>query len=295
MPIKIGSLVDGRYRITARVGHGGMAEVYEANDIISKKTVAIKLIREDVMKNPINLRRFENEATIAASLNHPNIVKVYNHGTIEGVPYIANEFIKGQSLKETLDFRGSLSLQESIDDMLQLASALFYAHQHSIIHRDVKPDNLYLMSDGTIKLGDFGIAQTDNQMNTSKLDEKEIVGSVHYLAPEITRGYPASAQSDIYAAGVTFFELLSGHLPFNKSTAIDIAIAHVNERFPSIKKYLPNCPKEIERIISKCVRKNPKDRYQNARQLYDDLIEIKNKPELLKENKSFFARLFGFK
>ena len=295
MPIKIGSLVDGRYRITARVGHGGMAEVYEANDIISKKTVAIKLIREDVMKNPINLRRFENEATIAASLNHPNIVKVYNHGTIEGVPYIANEFIKGQSLKETLDFRGSLSLQESIDDMLQLASALFYAHQHSIIHRDVKPDNLYLMSDGTIKLGDFGIAQTDNQMNTSKLDEKEIVGSVHYLAPEITRGDPASAQSDIYAAGVTFFELLSGHLPFNKSTAIDIAIAHVNERFPSIKKYLPNCPKEIERIISKCVRKNPKDRYQNARQLYDDLMEIKNKPELLKENKSFFARLFGFK
>lgn len=295
MPIKIGSLIDGRYRVTARVGHGGMAEVYEANDIINKKVVAIKLIREDVMDNPINLRRFENEATIAASLNHPNIVKVYNHGTIEGVPYIANEFIKGQNLKETLDFRGSLSLQEAIDDMIQLSSALYYAHQHSIIHRDVKPDNLYLMSDGTIKLGDFGIAQTDNQVNAKSAENKEIVGSVHYLAPEITRGYPASVQSDIYAAGVTFFELLTGHVPFTKKSAIDIAIAHVNEKFPSLKKYLPDCPKEIERIVYKCVRKNPKDRYQTARQLHDDLVEIKNRPELLKEKKSFIARLFGFK
>ena len=137
MPVRIGSLIDGRYRVTARVGHGGMAEVYEANDIINKHTVAIKLIREDVMQNPINLRRFENEATIAASLNHPNIVKVYNHGTVEGRPYIANEFIKGQNLKDTLDFRGSLSIEEAIDYMLQLSSALYYAHQHSIVHRDV--------------------------------------------------------------------------------------------------------------------------------------------------------------
>ena len=294
MPVKIGSLIDGRYRVTARVGHGGMAEVYEANDIINKRTVAIKLIREDVMDNPINLRRFVNEATIAASLNHPNIVKVYNHGTVEGVPYIANEFIKGRNLKETLDFRGSIPLEESIDYMMQLSSALYYAHQHSIVHRDVKPDNLYVMSDGTIKLGDFGIAQTYNDVKKDKKD-KEIVGSVHYLAPEITRGYAASAQSDIYAAGVTFFELLTGHVPYNKEKAIDIAIAHVNERFPSIKKYLPNCPKEIEKIISKCVKKNPKERYQTARELYDDLNEVKKHPEILKEKKGFFAKLFGFK
>lgn len=293
MPVKIGSLIDGRYRVTARVGHGGMAEVYEANDIINKRTVAIKLIREDVMKNPVNLHRFENEATIAASLNHPNIVKIYNHGTVDGVPYIANEFIKGQNLKETLDFRGSLPLQEALDYMIQLSAALFYAHQHSIIHRDVKPDNLYVMSDGTIKLGDFGIAQTGKDKNS--VNNKEIVGSVHYLAPEITRGQPASAQSDIYAAGVTFFELLTGHVPYNKAKAIDIAVAHVNEKFPSIKKYLPNCPKEVEKIIYKCVKKNPKERYKNAKELNDDLIDLKNHPELLKEKKSFFARLFGFK
>ena len=293
MPVKIGSLIDGRDRVSARVGHGGMAEVYEAHDVINKRIVAIKLIREDVMKNPINLRRFENEATIAASLNHPNIVKIYNHGTVDGVPYIANEFIKGQNLKEALDFRSSLPLQEALDYMIQLSAALYYAHQHSIIHRDVKPDNLYLMSDGTIKLGDFGIAQTEGENN--QVNNSEIVGSVHYLAPEITRGRPASAQSDIYAAGVTFFELLTGHVPFSKSKAIDIAVAHVNEKFPSIKKYLPNCPKEVERIILKCVKKNPKERYKTARELHEDLLEIKNRPELLKEKKSFFARIFGFK
>ena len=294
MPLKIGSLVDNRYRVTARIGHGGMAEVYEGHDIMRKRTVAIKLIREDVMNNPVNLIRFTNEATIAASLNHPNIVKVYNHGTIDGVPYIANEYIKGQNLKEVLDFRSSLPLNEAIDYMIQLADALSYAHQHGIVHRDIKPDNLYAMGDGTIKLGDFGIAQTDA---TAKLTSKdtEIVGSVHYLAPEITSGKPATTQSDIYSVGVTFFELITGHVPYIKNSAVDIAVAHVKEKFPSPKKYLPNCPKEVERIIFKCVKKNPKERYASAEELRDELIVLKNDPKSLKEKKGFFARLFGFK
>lgn len=294
MPLRIGSLVDGRYRVTARIGHGGMAEVYEGNDIIGKRTVAIKLIREDVMNNPVNLIRFKNEATIAASLNHPNIVKVYNHGTIDGVPYIANEYIKGQNLKEVLDFRSFLPINEALDYMIQLAAALSYAHKHGIVHRDVKPDNLYAMGDGTIKLGDFGIAQTDA---TAQLTNKnsEIVGSVHYLAPEITSGKPASAQSDIYSVGVTFFELITGHVPYIKQSAIDIAVAHVQEKFPSPKKYLPNCPKEIERIIFKCVKKNPKERYESADALYNDLVTLKNNPKAFKEKKNIFARIFGFK
>ena len=219
---------------------------------------------------------------------------MYNHGTIDGVPYIANEYIKGQNLKEVLDFRSSLPLNEAIDYMIQLADALSYAHQHGIVHRDIKPDNLYAMGDGTIKLGDFGIAQTDatTQM-TGK--ETDIVGFVHYLAPEITSGKPATAQSDIYSVGVTFFELITGHVPYIKSSAIDIAIAHVKEKFPSPKKYLPNCPKEVERIIFKCVKKNPKERYASAEELRDDLITLKNDPKSLKEKKGFFARLFGFK
>ena len=293
MSIRIGSLVDGRYRIVARVGHGGMAEVYESNDVITKQHVAIKLIREDVMSNPVNLKRFQNEASIAASLNHPNIVKVYNHGPVDGIPYIANEFIKGQNLKEVLDFRGALPIAEAVDNLLQIASALAYAHSHGIVHRDIKPDNIYVMGDGTVKLGDFGIAQSNAKMEDEK--NNEIIGSVHYLAPEISLGKLATAQSDIYSVGVTFFELITGHIPFNKQKAIDIAVAHVKEKFPSPKKYLPNCPREVERIIEKCTKKNPSDRYKTAKDLYDDLLNLKNDPSAIKEKKGFFARLFGFK
>ena len=292
--IKIGALVDGRYRIEARIGHGGMAEVYEATDIINKRKVAIKMIREDVMKNPINLRRFQNEATIASSLNHPNIVKVFNHGTIEGRPYIANEYVRGQNMKDMLDFRTSIPIAEAVSYMLQLTSALFYAHQHNIIHRDIKPQNIYVMPDGTIKLGDFGIAQAGG-VDDSFTKTSEIVGSVHYLAPEISQGKPASIQSDIYAAGVTFYELLTGHVPFDKDTPVNVAVAHVKEKFPPVKKYVPNCPKEIEKIIANATRKRLSDRYKGADEFYDDLYEISKHPEILKEKKPLISRIFGFK
>ncbi len=292
--IKIGALVDGRYRINARIGHGGMAEVYEATDIINKRKVAIKMIREDVMANPINLRRFQNEATIASSLSHPNIVKVYNHGTIEGRPYIANEYVKGQTMKDMLDFRSSIPVTEAVGYMIQLTSALFYAHQHNIIHRDIKPQNIYVMPDGTIKLGDFGIAQADG-LDDGLTKPSEIVGSVHYLAPEISQGKPASIQSDIYSAGVTFYELLTGHVPFEKDTPVNVAVAHVKERFPPVKKYLPTCPKEIEKIIANATKKRLSERYKGADEFYEDLVELNKNPSVLKEKKPLLARIFGFK
>jgi len=294
MPIKIGCVIDERYRVVARIGHGGMAEVYEASDIITKKRMAIKLIREDVMKNPINLRRFQNEATIAASLDHPNIVKVYNHGTFEGIPYIANEYVAGQNLKDVLDFRSCLPIQEAVSIMIQLSAALSYAHQHNIVHRDVKPQNIFYLPDGTIKLGDFGIAETLNiTMNKGK--PKEIIGSVHYLAPEISRGYPASPQSDIYAAGVTFFELITGRVPFNDVDPVAVVVAHIREKVPSPRKYLPNCSKEVEKIIARATNRSLKERYQNAQDMHDDLVELNQNSKLLKEKKNFFARFFGFK
>ena len=272
-----------------------MAEVYEATDIINKKVVAIKLIREDVMKNPINLKRFENQNTIAASLSHPNIVKVYNRGTIEGRPYIANEFIKGTNLKEMLDHNGSLSIEQAVNCMIQLTSALFYAHQHGIIHRDIKPQNIYIMPDDTIKLGDFGISQAQG-IDDGLTKASEIVGSVHYLAPEISQGKPASIQSDIYSAGVTFYELLTAHVPFDKDSAVNVAVAHVKEKFPPVSKYLPNCPKEIEKIVANATNKRLSERYKTADEFYQDLVDLKNKnPEALKEKKSWFKRLFGFK
>ena len=292
--IKVGALVDGRYRINARIGHGGMAEVYEATDIINKRKVAIKMIREDVMKNPINLRRFENEATIASSLSHPNIVKVYNHGTIEGRPYIANEYVKGQTMKDMLDFRSAIPIAEAVSYMIQLTSALYYAHQHNIIHRDIKPQNIYVMPDGTIKLGDFGIAQAEG-IDDDLTKASEIVGSVHYLAPEISQGKPASIQSDIYSAGVTFYELLTGHVPFDKDSAVNVAVAHVKEKFPPVKKYLPTCPKEIEKIIANATKKRLNERYKSADEFYQDLIDLNKNPSVLKEKKPLLARIFGFK
>lgn len=294
MPIKIGTVIDNRYRITSRIGHGGMAEVYEATDIINKRIVAIKLIREDIMHNPTNLRRFENEALIAASLNHPNIIKVYNHGLVDNRPYIANEYIKGQTLKDVLDFRGALPADEVVSIMIQLASALKYAHQHNVIHRDIKPHNMYLLSDGSIKLGDFGIAQAEG-VDGGLTNTNDIVGSVFYLAPEISKGEEASVESDIYAAGITFFELLTGHVPFYNNTAVNIAIAHIKEKFPSPKKYLPNCPKEIEKIIFKCCKKNPKERYRSAEELQIDLEEVKDDPSIIQTKRSWIAKLFGFK
>jgi len=293
MSFKIGQLFDERYRVTARIGHGGMAEVYEATDIINRKTVAVKLIREDVMQNPVNLKRFRNEAMIAASLSHPNIVKVFDHGYVNGRPYIINEFIKGQTLKEALDFRSNFSLLEAIDIMIQLTSALYYAHQHNIIHRDVKPMNIFLLPDGTVKLADFGIAESDNIRSLD--NNKDIVGSVHYLAPEISKGKPASIKSDIYSAGVTFFELITGHLPFVGENSVSVAVMHIHDKFPSPKKYIPTCPKEIEKIIFKACDKNPNKRYADCKEFYDELVKIKQQPELFKEKKSLLAKIFGFK
>lgn len=294
MAIKYGSLVDERYRITSRVGHGGMAEVFEATDIISKKSVAIKFIREDVMSNPVNLKRFANEASIVAQLNDPNIVKIYNHGVVEGRPYIAYEYISGQSLKEALDFRTRFSLYEAVDIMLQLTKALNAAHSKFIVHRDVKPDNIFIMADGTIKLGDFGIAQAEF-VNSNLTSTNEVVGSVHYMAPEIAKGELASYKSDIYAAGVTFYELLTGHLPFEKSNPVDVAVSQVKDKFPPIKKYVPNCPKEVEHIIDKATKKNPKERYNSIMEMHDDIKALKDNPNTLKEKKSFLSRIFGFK
>lgn len=200
--MKKGDLIDERYRIESVLGEGGMAIVYEATDIISQKPVAIKIIKAEMMKNPINLSRFEREARSAAALNHPNIVKVINLGVYEGRPYMCNEYIKGQTLGESLKTRTKYTPLEACDIMFQLCSAVIHAHSHQVIHRDIKPANVYIMPDGTIKLGDFGIATFENSARLTR--SESIVGSVHYLAPEISKGQPASFQSDIYALGITF-------------------------------------------------------------------------------------------
>jgi len=294
MALEIGNILDDRYRIVNYIGHGGMSDVYEARDIISRNIVAIKFMRDEVMNNPLNARRFYSEAKIAASLSHDNIVKVYNSGTYENKPYIVNEFVRGLNVQEILDSRGSFSLGEALDIMIQLTSALTYAHEHRVIHRDVKPTNMFLMADGTVKLSDFGIAEVMKLRQTDET-KSDIIGSVHYLAPEISTGKVASIASDIYAAGITFFELLTGHLPFTGDTAVEVAVAHIRNKMPSPRKYLPDCPKEIERILNVACNKDPAKRYFTCEEFHEDLLQAKQNPDILKQKKGFLSKLFGFK
>ena len=232
--MKINDVIDDRYKILKVLGEGGMAIVYLANDIITNKEVAVKIIKEETMKNPLNLTRFEREARAAASLNHQNIVKVITLGTFEGRPYMVNEFIKGKTLRETLNVRGKFSFLEACDIMYQLCSAVWFAHQHGVIHRDIKPQNVFITVDGTVKLGDFGIATFQNSSHVTR--SEVVVGSVHYLAPEISQGNQATPQSDIYSLGITFFELITGRVPFDDESAVTVALKHIKEKFPSVRK-----------------------------------------------------------
>ncbi len=291
--MKLGDIIDERYKIKTILGEGGMAIVYAAEDLITKKDVAIKIIKEETMKNPVNLTRFEREARAAASLNHQNIVRVINLGTHEGRPYMVTELVKGQTLKEALNVRGKFSSMEACDIMYQLCSAVLHAHEHGVIHRDIKPQNVFIMADGTIKLGDFGIAtfQHDARITRSEV----VVGSVHYLAPEISKGESqASPQSDVYALGITFFELITGRVPFDDESAVTVALKHIKEKFPSPKKYNPKTPTIIEKIIEKACRKDPSDRYQSAFEMRVDIERILRNPSII-QKQSFFKRLFSHK
>lgn len=291
--IKIGDKIDNRYRITSRIGTGGMSEVYEAIDIISKKIVAIKVMKEELLSNPENIQRFKHEIAAVASLQHPNIIKVFNHGEIDSRPYMAIEFIKGQTLQEKILFMTKLSPYEASQIILQLLDAIIFIHNHGVIHRDIKPQNIYYMSDGTVKLGDFGIATYDHLSPFN--EEEHIIGSVHYLAPEIYQGRKPTFLSDIYALGITYYELVTGHVPFDDVSPIDIAIAHVKKTIPLPSKYDPSISKEVEKIIIKATRKNPLDRYQSAKEMSDAIEKIMKNRDNFKERRSFLSRLFGFK
>lgn len=283
-------LIDDRYKVIKVLGEGGMAIVYLAEDIITNKEVAVKIIKEETMKNPVNLTRFEREARAAASLNHQNIVRVINLGTFDSRPYMVNEYIKGKTLRDTLNVRGKFSFLEACDIMYQLCSAVLFAHQHGVIHRDIKPQNVFITVDGTVKLGDFGIATFQNGAHVTR--SEVVVGSVHYLAPEISQGNPATPQSDIYAIGVTFFELITGRVPFDDESALTVALKHIKEKFPSVRKFNPKTPQAIEKIILKACGKSPLDRYRTVFDMRKDIEKILRNPDLIKEKKGFLARLF---
>lgn len=291
--IKIGDRIDARYRVLSRIGTGGMAEIFEVQDVITKKICALKIMLEKLLNNESNYQRFVKEAHIESKLNHQNIVKVYGSGTLEERPYMILEFIKGQTLREKLDFLTTITNLEACEMMIQLCNAVSYIHKRGIIHRDIKPDNIYVMPDGTIKLSDFGISI--DKFDADKKMDNAIVGSVHYLAPEICQSKPASVRSDIYALGITFFEIITHRLPFEEGELLDIAVAHVKNEFPKPSEFVNDLPKPIENIILKATAKDPLERYGSADEMLADLQNIINNKNEYKKKKNLLSRIFGFK
>jgi serine/threonine protein kinase len=205
---------------------------------------------------------------------------------------MVNELIIGNNLEDELQSRGRYTFLEAADIIDQLCNAVSLAHKNGVIHRDIKPSNIYITKEGLVKLGDFGIARySDSKRVTSNTN---IVGSAHYLAPEVCRGGEASPRSDIYALGINFFELITGHVPFDGDSNVAIAVKQIKEKFPSPRKYVKNTPKAIEKIIKKCCKKNPRDRYQDVAALQEDISKLKINPKLLKPRQSIWVRWFGF-
>ena len=265
-----GQKINDRYEIIRSIGEGGMANVYLGYDTILDRNVAIKVLRGDLSNDEKFVRRFQREALSASSLAHPNIVEMYDVGEDDGTYYIVMEYVEGKTLKQLLKKRGTLTLSEAIDIMSQLTDGMAHAHDSYIIHRDLKPQNIMIKDDGQIKITDFGIAMA---LNATQLTQtNSVMGSVHYLPPEQASGKGCTIKSDIYSMGIIFYELLSGSLPFRGDNAVEIALKHMKEPLPSLRDDNPSIPQSIENIIKRATAKNPKNRYETAREMHEDLL-----------------------
>lgn len=275
----IGKRLDGRYEIHELIGVGGMAYVYKAYDRMEDRWVAIKILKEEFSNNSDFLRRFRNESKAIAVLNHPNIVKVYDVSFGDQIQYIVMEFIDGITLKQYIEQEGAIRWQEAVHFTSQILMALECAHEKGIIHRDIKPQNIMLLQDGTIKVADFGIArflQSETQTMTDKA-----IGSVHYIAPEQARGDYITDKADIYSVGVMLYEMLTGKLPFVADNAVSVALMQLQAKPVMPREVNPSIPRGLEQITMKAMEKNPVDRFQSAGEMLDDLDEFRRDPNLV--------------
>lgn len=263
------NMIADRYMVVASLGEGGMADVYLAMDTILNREVAVKVLRGELSEDPVALLRFLREASAVSKLHHPNVVEVYDVGEYDGKNYIVMEYIRGRTLKQMILQRGALPKDEAVEIMKQLVSAVNHAHENNIIHRDIKPQNILVKDDGTVKITDFGIALAHDAIQLTQSDA--VLGSAHYIAPETTKGEVASVQTDIYALGIVFYELLSGTVPFKGDNPIQVAMKHLREDIPSIRAINPTLPQSIENIIIKATAKNRVKRYANAKDMLFDL------------------------
>lgn len=262
-------MIAERYMVVTSLGEGGMADVYLAIDTILNREVAVKVLRGEMGKDPVALLRFQREASAVSKLHHPNVVEVYDVGEYQGKNYIVMEYIRGKTLKQLIQQRGALNKEEAVSIMKQLVSAVNHAHENNIVHRDIKPQNILVKDDGTVKITDFGIAIAHDSVQLTQSDS--VLGSAHYIAPETTRGEAATSQVDIYALGIVFYELLTGSVPFNGENPVQIAMKHLREEMPSVREFNPTIPQSVENIIIKATAKNKINRYASAKDMLFDL------------------------
>ena len=276
------NVIADRYEVVSHIGQGGMADVFLAVDTILNRQVAIKILRADLSTDAVSILRFEREAQAAAALAHPNIVEIYDVGDYKGHHYIVMEYVTGKTLKQVIRSRGPLVNEEAVDIMKQLCSAISEAHSRGIIHRDIKPQNVIVKADGSIKILDFGIATAKGSMQLTQANN--VMGSVHYLAPELAKGEAASPQSDIYALGIVLYEMLAGDVPFKADQAVQIALKHMREPMPDVRLINASVPQSIANVITRATTKDPNNRYGSCREMLQD-ISTCLRPERLNERK----------
>lgn len=274
----IGRLLDNRYEILEIIGTGGMAVVYKSRDHRLKRLVAVKILKNEYSEDEEFRRRFKAESQAVAMLSHANIVSVYDVNSCDGVDYIVMELIDGISLKQYMDRRGQLNWRETLHFGMQICKALEHAHSRGIVHRDIKPHNIMILKDGSVKVADFGIARMTTSQNTLT---REALGSVHYISPEQAKGGKVDCRSDLYSLGVVMYEMMTAKPPFDGESPVAVAIQHINGTAQKPREMNPDIPVGLEQITMRAMKADANDRYSNATEMLNDLEEFRKNPEIL--------------
>ncbi|MBO5256789.1 MAG: Stk1 family PASTA domain-containing Ser/Thr kinase [Clostridia bacterium] len=281
----VGLVFDNRYRVERIVGIGGMAVVFKATDLLMRRTVAIKILKDEISADEQAVQRFKHEYRAVAMLSHQNIVNIHDASVRDNIKYIVMEYVEGITLKNYMQHREVLNLREIISYTTQILRALDHAHKKGIIHRDIKPQNIMLLKNGVIKVMDFGIAKIPNAETVTMTDKA--IGTVYYISPEQVNGSPTDARSDLYALGVMLYEMATGSLPFSAETPVSVALMQVNDTATPPREINPHIPVGLEQIITRAMEKDPDARYQSAEEMLEHLLKLRENPKIIfKENKA---------
>ena len=268
--IRIGMIIGGRYEILKKISTGGMSYVYKVKDFKLNRFGAVKILKQEFSVNADFVSRFRIEAQAAVGIMHPNIIDVYDAGEENGFYYIVMELVDGITLMDYIERKERLSVKETVNIAIQISMGLGAAHNNRIIHRDVRPPNIIISREGTVKVTNFGIAK----MTAGNRSVPNIMGSVHNISPEQASGGSSDEKRDIYSLGITIFEMLTGNVPFDGETMVDVAIRHIREEIPSPREYVPEIPVGLEQFVCRCCQKSPDRRYRSMQELIMDLKQF---------------------